>query len=162
MRESAIDSLLIRYAGIKSANDIADMTGLEPEDVVRRTQELLASIMLSPEQLVAKNIFQLMEIAAAQFERFASATDEDVARLGNTAAGAVGRIQGAVEKIIALQKADYTERDAHTGHLIAKAVSRAADRVMEQLGSDRLEASKLEIEEAIITQLVEIAPEVEG
>lgn len=162
MRESAIDSLLVQYAGIKTPNDIAEMTGLTPEDVVRRTNEILGSIMLSPEQLVAKNIFQLMEIASAQFERFSRASDEDVARLGNTAAGAVGRIQGAVEKIIALQKADYSERDAHTGHIIARAVSEAADKVIAQLSAGSLEVSKIEVEEAIITQLVEMSPEVEG
>lgn len=163
MNESAIDSKLIRYAGIKSPNEIARETGLEPEEVARRTEEIFDRVSISPEKMAAKNIFQLQEIVAKQMERVANASNEDVARLGNTAAGAIGRLQLAVEKMLALQNADSTEKDRAASIVFAdiaeKSAYRVLGRVEERLKS--LESLPLELEpEYIRTELREIMVEV--
>lgn len=113
MRESAIDSLLVQYAGIKTPNDIADMTGLTPEDVVRRTQEILDRVTLTEEQLFAKMLFQMQEQIAEMAQRVPKAVDEDAARLSNTLAGLSGRVLKAQEdRRKALATGQNSERDA--------------------------------------------------
>ncbi len=113
MRESAIDSLLVQYAGIKTPNDIAEMTGLTPEDVVRRTQEILDRVTLTEEQLFAKMLFQMQEQIAEMAQRVPKAVDEDAARLSNTLAGLAGRVLKAQEdRRKALAAGQNSERDA--------------------------------------------------
>lgn len=161
MNESAIDSKLIRYAGIKSANEIAMETGLEPEEVARRTEEIFDRVSISPEKMAAKNIFQLQEIVAKQMERVANASNEDVARLGNTAAGAIGRLQLAVEKMLALQSKDTLERDEAYSRALAGMVDKAMQRAIGELKQRHPEIEAMELGEILETHLVEIAVEMD-
>lgn len=160
--ESAIDSILVKYAGIKSPEEIADETGLDAPEVARRTQEIMDRVMLSPEQLVAKNIYQLMEISNKQFERFAGAKDEDVARLGNTAAGSIGRIQLATEKLLALQQKDHTERDEAYGRALATLVDKAMQRAIGELKVRHPEIDAGQLATVVESHLVEIALEMDS
>lgn len=159
--ESYIDSILVQNAGLKSINEIAEDTGLDPEEVARRTQAIFERVMLTPDQLAAKNVYLYQQIANVQIERFKHADDENIARLGNTAAGALGRLQNAIEKMMELQGKDTTERDIAMGHVIALSVEKAADKVYEKLQTRQIE-SVSEVQEAIITELTEIAVEFDG
>lgn len=156
--ESAIDSKLMRYAGIKSYSELARETGLDPEEVGRRTQEIFDRVMLSPEQMAAKNIYQLQEIVAQQLERVGHAKDEDVARLGNTAAGALGRINKEIDTLKGLQAKDSSERDLAMGAFIATQVEEAADRAWKKLQQREVQSLE-EVQNTILTELQEIAIE---
>lgn len=162
MRESAIDSLLIRYAGIKSANDIADMTGLEPEDVVRRTSEILDTVSLTFPQRRAKAIFQLDEINAEMASRYKSADDENLARLGNTAAGAIGRVLGELRAIEKDAKEHEDEQKEAMGRILANLVDKAMQRAIGELKQRHPEIETESLAKVVETHLVEIAAEMDA
>jgi|SRR5690606_15498201 dGTP triphosphohydrolase len=137
MRESAIDSLLIRYAGIKSPNDIAAETGLEPEDVARRTQELLDRVTLTEEEVFAKLMFQMQEQIAKMAERVENASNEDAARLSNTLAGLAGRILKAQDdRKKALEKGENRERDAVFSRSLVMLVEMATYGLLEYVAQE--------------------------
>lgn len=159
--ESAIDSRLVRDHGIKSYNEIALETGLEPDEVARRTEEIFDRVSISPEKMAAKNIFQLQEIVAKQMERVANAKDEDVARLGNTAAGAIGRLQAAVEKMLEMQSKNTLERDEAYSRALAGMVDKAMQRAIGELKQRHPELDAAELGEVLETHLVEIAVEMD-
>jgi hypothetical protein len=162
MKESAIDSLLIRYAGVKSANDIAEETGLEPEEVLRRTQELLDRVTLTFPQRRAKAIFQLDEITAEMAGRYKRADDENLARLGNTAAGAIGRVLGELRALEKDAKEHEEEQAAAMGRVLATLVDRAMNRAIGELKQRHPEIETGVLSEIVESHLIEIAAEMDG
>lgn len=162
MRESAIDSLLIRYAGIKSPNDIAAETGLEPEDVARRTQELLDRVTLTFPQRRAKAIFQLDEINAEMASRYKNAANEDLARLGNTAAGAIGRVLAELRAIEKDAKEHEAEQQEAMGRILANLVDKAMNRAIGELKQRYPEIETDSLGEIVETHLIEIAAEMDA
>lgn len=162
MRESKIDSLLVQYAGIKTPNDISEITGLEPEDVVRRTQEIFDRMTLTNHQIYAKALFQLQEIVSQQQEALSGALPEDVARLGNTAAGAIGRMVKLVQDLEALADKDTAERDASYARSLATLVDRAMQRAIGELKQRHPEIETEALSEIVETHLVEIAAEMDA
>ena len=162
MKESAIDSLLVQYAGIRSPRDIGEMTGLEPEDVVRRTQEILDRVTLTNAQRRAKLIFQLDEVTSEMASRYKTARDEDLARLGNTAAGAIGRILGELRAIEKDAKENQLEQEEATGRVLATMVDRALQRAIGELKVRHPEIDASVLGELVETHLVEVAREIEG
>lgn len=90
---SAVNNLLIRYAGIKTPEEIAELTGLEPIQVAQRTKELLSSIdILDIHERRAKLIIQLEIWADDMAERIPEASDKYAAGILN----AVGSIKKTV------------------------------------------------------------------
>ena len=162
MRESAIDSLLVQYAGIKTPNDIADMTGLTPEDVVRRTQEILDRVTLTNAQRRAKLIFQLDEITAEMSSRYKTAKDEDLARLGNTAAGAIGRILGELRALEKDARENELEQEQAMGRILASMVDKAMQRAIGELKARHPEIETDNLGKIVESHLVEIALEMDS
>lgn len=161
MKESAIDSIIIRDSGIKSVAEIANDTGLEPEDVERRRQEIFDRIELTKHQLYMKALFQLQEIVAQQQAALKGAAPEDVARLGNTAAGAVGRSVKLVQDLEAMANKDTAERDAVYARQLVKMVDSAMNRAIGELKSRHPELDVGELSEVLEANLMEIAVEMD-
>lgn len=112
MKESAIDSIIIRDSGIKSVAEIANDTGLEPEDVERRRQEIFDRIELTKHETFLKAIFQFQEMVAELQSRYKVSSNEDLARVTNSAAGALGRLVKLMQDLEALASKDTTEQQA--------------------------------------------------
>jgi len=162
MRESAIDSLLVQYAGIKTPNDIADMTGLAPEDVVRRTQEILDRVTLTSHQIYAKAMFQLQEIISDQRDAVKGAAPEDVARVGNTAAGAIGRMVKLTQDLEAMANKDASEQKEVMGRVLANLVDKAMQRAIGELKQRHPEIETEQLGGILETHLIEIAAEMDS
>ena len=160
--ESAIDSILVKYAGIKSAEEIADETGLDPEDVVRRTQAIFDRVKLTVENQLAKNIHQLSQIVNSQLDNIKGAKDEDVARLGNTAAASISRLSKEVEALRVLQERNTTDRDEVYARSFATAIDRALQRSIGQLKSRYPELEESVLGELLQVNLIEIALEMDN
>lgn len=162
MKESAIDSLLVRYAGIKSPNDIAELTGLSPEEVAQKTQQILDRVTLTFPQRRAKAIFQLDEINAEMAGRYKNAANEDLARLGNTAAGAIGRVLGELRAIEKDAKEHEEEQQQAMGRILATLVDRAMNRAIGELKQRHPEIETDHLGEVLEAHLIEIAAEMDA
>lgn len=162
MKESAIDSLLIQFAGVKSARDIGELTGLEPGEVVRRTQEILDRVVLTNAQRRAKLIFQLDEITAEMASRYKSARDEDLARLGNTAAGAIGRVLGELRALEKDARENAVEQEEVMGRVLASMVDKALQRAVGELRVRHPEIDAGVLGGLVESHLVEIALEMDA
>lgn len=71
------ERLIWRYMGVKSARQIADDLGLEPEEVLRIKRELLDEVdVLSNEQQRRKLMMDMQEVAADAIEKSKNVLDE--------------------------------------------------------------------------------------
>lgn len=76
---STKQKLLLRYAGIKSHNEIAELTGIKPEDVARETAALLDSIdELTVQHKRMKLLIGLEEVNEELRSRLADMSDRNV------------------------------------------------------------------------------------
>lgn len=159
MKQSAIDGILISGAGIKTPNELAEATGYTAEEVVRRTQELLDSVQLTNSQRRAKLIFQLDEVTAEMRSRYKTANDENLARLGNTAAGAVGRVLGELRAMEKDAKDDQDELERVYARQLVRIVEASFNRYLGKLEAKFPEldrsATEMEFQEMILTVAAE-------
>lgn len=76
---STKQKLLLRYAGTKSPNEIAELTGIKPEDVARETAALLDSIdVLTVQHKRMKLLIGLEEVNEELRSRLADMSDRNV------------------------------------------------------------------------------------
>lgn len=159
MRESAIDSLLIRYKGVRSANELSEMTGLTPEDVVRRQDEILSGVLMSEDQMFAKMLFQMQEQIAEMGVRVPKAVDEDAARLSNTLAGLAGRVLKAVEDRRKLKDKDSKAAEVAQARQALAIVESSFNRYLGMLKERYPDINEKQIEGEFYDVLIEVAAE---
>lgn len=159
MNESAIDSYLVQYAGVRSPRDIGEETGLSAEEVARRTQEILDRVTLTNAQRRAKLIFQLDEVTAEMASRYKTARDEDLARLGNTAAGAVGRILGELRAMEKDAKEDQDELERAYARQLVRIVEASFNRYLGKLEAKFPELDRAQMEMDFQDMIVSVAAE---
>lgn len=161
MKESAIDSFLVQWAGLKSANQLSEETGLEPEEVARRTQELLDKVSLTFPQRRAKAIFQLDEITAEMTARYKRASDEDLSKLGSTASQAIARVLKELRDMERDAKEHEAEQQVAMGRVLAGMVDKAMNRAIGELRARYPEIEEEHLSGLVQANLVEIAREMD-
>lgn len=109
------DKMILRYAGLRSAREISDLTGLDEDDVLTRKNELLQSIdILTVDQERLKFTMKLREIADYAEDQARGAEAKYISGLLNTSLSAISQIlkqnerlatqdSGAIEKLNALR-----------------------------------------------------------
>lgn len=162
MKQSKIDSFLVQYAGIRSAADIGEMVGYSAEEVARRTQQILDSVVLTNAQRRAKLIFQLDEISAEMTARYKTARDEDLARLGTASAGAIGKVLAELRAMEKDAREDQEEQKLSTARILASMTDKAIDRAIGELKKRHPEISREELGVLVETNLVEVAREMDA
>lgn len=86
---NAADKLVMKHVGKKSAREIAELTGMDENWVLRRKNELLEEIdVLTHDQLVQKILIELREVAEKANDLAKSSLDEFKAGLFNSAIAA--------------------------------------------------------------------------
>lgn len=88
--QDRIDSVIWRYVGVKSTREIADIAGVSPAEVLRRTNELIDSVdALSIQQKRQKLLIELDGMARDAREKAVSVSAEFYAGTINAAVGAI-------------------------------------------------------------------------
>lgn len=120
--------IIWKYIGRKSVSEIADLTGLKPNDVLTVSREMLTSVdALTIDQQITKALIDLNEIAARAMEAFDRASDErSWAPLLSSATGAI-KTNVAILKDI--QKNNNTQVDA-LNELRVRELLRLVDKVV--------------------------------
>lgn len=159
--EDRISEIIWRHAGLKPVRDIAEMTGLKPEDVLRRKNELLDGVdVLSIQQKRQRLLIELDGMARDARERASGASDEFYAGTINASTGA---IKTMLSELARQEKQDSGKIEALNSlrirellKLIDSTVSRA---VTEIAATHKLEEA--EIMEIFQGHLVEAARELD-
>lgn len=105
------DSLISRYIGRRSIREIAEMTGMRPEEVMNRKSEIINNVdVLTVQEKRAKLLYELDELAADARERAKDTSDEFLSGMLNSSVSAMKVIlvelaraekanEGAVEQL---------------------------------------------------------------
>lgn len=103
--DSRIERIIWRSAGIKSARQVAEETGISPEQVLRIRNELLNSVdELTIQQMRAKLLVDLQEIADVARDDYDSEPDRDKGSKLLTAA--IGAQKTVLQELARMEKAD--------------------------------------------------------
>lgn len=105
------DRLISRYIGRRSIREIAEMTGMRPEEVMNRKSEIINNVdVLTVQEKRAKLLYELDELAADARERAKDTSDEFLSGMLNSSVSAMKVIlvelaraekanEGAVEQL---------------------------------------------------------------
>ena len=108
--QERVDELIWRGAGVKSVRKIAEETGLKPEEVLRRKNELLDEVdPLTIQQTRQRLIIDLQRIARKTQEDYEASPFEFKAGLVNSA---VASMKLVLAEMTRAEKADSSKVDA--------------------------------------------------
>lgn len=104
------DALIWKYAGLKPVREIAELTGLKPEEVLRRKNELLDAVdVLSIQQKRQRFLVELDGMAREARERAAGTIDEYYAGMINAA---TSNIKTSLQELARMEKQDSGKIEA--------------------------------------------------
>lgn len=160
--QSRVDELIWRHAGLKPVRDIAEMTGLKPEEVLRRKNELLDGVdVLSIEQKRQRLLIELDGMARDARDRAQKASDEFYAGTVNAASGA---IKTMLAELARMQKQDSGKIEA-LNNMRVKELLRLVDftvaRSVREIATTH-DLDETELMEVFQGHLVEAARELEA
>ena len=105
--QSRVDELIWKHIGLKSVRDIAEMTGLKPEEVLRRKNELLDGIdVLTVREKQARILVELDGMSREMRERARNTVDEFASGMVNSA---VAALKTMLQQLDRLKKQDDGE-----------------------------------------------------
>lgn len=108
--QSRVDEIIWRNADIKSARQIAEMTGLRPEEILRRKKELVDEIDdLEIKAIRARLLIDLQSIARKTQEDYDKSPFEFKAGLMNSA---IASMKLVLSELNRMDKADTSRVDA--------------------------------------------------
>lgn len=160
--QDRVDELIWRNIGLKSVRDIAEMTGLKPEEVLRRKNELLDGVdVLSIEQKRQRLLIELDGMARDARDRAQKASDEFYAGTVNAASGA---IKTMLAELARMQKQDSGKIEALNQlrvRELLKLVDFTVARSVREIASTH-DLDETELMEVFQGHLVEAAREMEA
>ena len=119
--DSRISEIIWRGAGVKSVRKIAEETGLRPEEVLRRKNELLEEVdPLTIQQTRQRLIIDLQRIARKTQEDYEASPFEFKAGLVNSA---VASMKLVLAEMTRAEKADNSKVESLTQKRVAELVS---------------------------------------
>lgn len=160
--QSRVDELIWRHAGLKPVREIAEMTGLKPEEVLRRKNELLDSVdVLTIEQKRQRLLIELDGMARDARDRSKGISDEFYA---GTVNASVGAIKTMLSELARMQKQDSGRIEA-LNQLRVKELLRLVDvtvvRAVREIATSH-DLDETELMEVFQGHLVEAAKELEA
>lgn len=140
--QERVDEIIWRGAGVKSVRKIAEETGLKPEEVLRRKNELLEEVdPLTIQQTRQRLLIDLQRIARKTQEDYDNAPFEFKAGLMNSA---VASMKLVLAEMTRAEKADNTRvtelnalRQREILRLIQETVNNTLDEISESHNIDR-------------------------
>lgn len=119
--QERVDELIWKHAGLKPVREIASLTGLKPEEVLRRKNELLESVdVLSIQQKRQRLLIELDGMARDARERAQGASDEFYAGTINASTGA---IKTMLSELARQEKADQSKVESLNQKRVSELVS---------------------------------------
>lgn len=131
---SKVDSLLIRYYGNKSAEEIEELTGIPAMDVAKRTLEVLGKRdPLGEDARVQVLIIRLETMAEEIQKRLPEMSDRNVSAAVNSASGALGRVLKELREVRKESKIDVTAISETMGRILAELINIPIQHLRDEL-----------------------------
>lgn len=119
--QGRVDELIWKHIGLKSVREIASLTGLKPEEVLRRKNELLDGVdVLSIQQKRQRLLIELDGMARDARERASGASDEFFSGAINASTGAIKTMLGELAR---QEKADTSKVETLNQKRVSELVS---------------------------------------
>lgn len=131
MGDPHIDAMLIRWAGVKSYDEIGEITGIAPLEVARRTKDALAAVgVLEVHERRVKLMMTLESIIAEVDTRKEDASNRDLGGLLNASRAAAATILKELREIEKSNRADLDAVNRRHAQEMVRIVERAGERVI--------------------------------
>ena len=154
-----VDALIWKYIGLKPVREIADLTGLKPEEILRRKNELLEEVdVLSIQQKRQRLVVELDGMAREARERAASTIDEYYAGMVNAS---TANIKTLLAELARMEKQDTTRVDALNQKRVQELVSimrATVDSAVPDIAR-KFDLDETELFEIFNQRLIEVAQE---
>lgn len=129
--QSRIDEMIWEYSGIKPVREISELTGLKPEEVMRRKTELIDSVdVLSIQQKRQRLLIELDGMARDARERAANTIDEYYSGMLNSS---VAAIKTLLNELSRMEKQDSGKVEALNRKRVEELVSLVREVVDESV-----------------------------
>lgn len=159
--QGRIDRLIWQYVGRKSVREIAEMTGLTPEKVLQRKNELLEEVdVLTIEQKRQKLLISLDEIAQDAMDKAVSISAEFYAGTLNSAVAAIKTMLGELARMEAKDQGKVEALNQLRVRELLRLVDSTVARTMAQISKEH-ELDEGDLMEVFQGHLVESARELE-
>ena len=137
--QERVDEAIWRGAGIKSVRTLAAETGLKPEEVLRRKNELLDEIdVLTAEQARQRLLIDLQKIARTAQEDYERSPWETKSGLLNSSIAAMKQIFSEMNRLEKMDNSRVQElnqlRIRELGRLVDTAVMNTLDEISRRYG----------------------------
>lgn len=163
MEANSIDQTLIRFYGVKSPEEIAEITGISAISVAKRTEEALGRRDYLGEAARIQLLMAKLEgMADAIQQRLPDMSDRNVSAAVNAAAGAMGRVLGQLTKIQAANRVDLDTVNKRHAQEMVSIVERAGDRVFGELAALYPNMEPDEIQQRFRDNILAVAREVDA
>lgn len=159
---SGIDQKLINYAGVLTPVQIAEILGIDPQDVAKRTLEVLNSIdIFTVEQMRAKQMIMLNQLIAEALNRLPTASEKAAPALMNATGGNIQRAIKELGEIEARAQENHSKLENAYARRMADIVARSFDRYLGRLGVLYPEIDPTELATGFQETILQIAREID-
>jgi hypothetical protein len=148
-RETPLDQRLISMYGNKTPTEIAELVGLSPIEVAKRTEEILGERDYLREDAKVQILMNRLDSLSAEIEsRVPEMSDRNLSAAVNSAAGALGRVLAELRKIRTESKVDLDAVNNRAAREMVVIVEKALQRSIGSLAVryPEIDGAELELE----------------
>lgn len=155
-----IDAMLIRYAGVKSPDEVEELTGVPAMEVAKRTKAALGKIdILDVAEKRAKLMLRLEAMVAEVEGRITDASDRNLGALINASRGSIQTILKELREIEKASKEDVDTVVNRVSQNMVAIVERSYDRQLGRLSERFPEIPKDDLAREFRETILEISAE---
>lgn len=159
MSSSALDRILVQYYGVKTPAEIAEELDIAPDEVIRRTNEMVGERDYLGEEAQFNLIMaQLRENVAFAMERLRSGepSHRDVSGIMNAMTNAINKQMSALQLAQQRSSADVERVKAVYSRQLVEIVERAQKNLEERFSHLEPEFIEKELQEEILVIAAEV------
>lgn len=160
---SRVNRILVDGFGVRSAEELSELTGIPAGEVAKRQQEIYSSIdKLTIAEKRAKLILQLEDLVAELNDRVRSSSDRNAAALANAARGSVATVLKELERMERADRADIEAINVRRAHELRSLVEGTFFQLLGRLEERFPEADVVEVEAEFLELLSAQARRADG
>lgn len=160
--QDRVDELIWRGAGVKSVRKIAEETGLKPEEVLRRKNELLEEVdPLTIQQTRQRLLIDLQRIARKTQEDYETSPFEFKSGLMNSAVASMKLVLAEMTRAEKADNTRVTELNALRQREILRLIQETVNNTLDEISESR-DIDRDELQDVFQKNLVQTAQEIEA
>lgn len=132
-----IDHLILRYIGVKSPQEISDMTGIPAEEIVSKAKELFSTIdVLTRPERINKLILRMETLAEEVYDRIQNTDDRNVSGMVNSMRQLYAKVIDELKDLQRMADDEYLEMQTKYAMMMSQMIGEAFERTMRNLSEE--------------------------